>query len=104
MVGPVTPHNRVRMFARLPAGTQARAWIPRSVLLGAAGFCSNVSWQVVVPVLPLHLSHIGYTVAQIGVLISMISLAMGIVELQAGLIAAAVGRRGALIAGFSANA
>ena len=104
MVGPVTPHNRVRMFARLPAGTQARAWIPRSVLLGAAGFCSNVSWQVVVPVLPLHLSHIGYTVAQIGVLISMISLAMGTVELLAGPIAAALGRRGALIAGFSANA
>jgi predicted MFS family arabinose efflux permease len=68
------------------------------------GFCSNVSWQVVVPVLPLHLSNIGYTTAQIGVLISLISLAMGIVELQAGLIAAAIGRRWALIAGFSANA
>ena len=104
MAGPITPHSRLRTDAPLAAGTQERPWIPRSVILGAMGFCSNVSWQVVVPVLPLHLSHIGYTTAQIGVLISLISLAMGIVELQAGLIAAAVGRRGALIAGFSANA
>ncbi len=104
MVGPVTPNSRVRMHARFPAGAQARPCIPRSVMLGAVGFCSNVSWQVVVPVLPLHLSHIGYTIAQIGVLIGVISLAMGTVELLAGPIAAAVGRRGALIAGFSANA
>ena len=104
MAGPITPHSRLRTDAPLAAGTQERPWIPRSVILGAMGFCSNVSWQVVVPVLPLHLSHIGYTTAQIGVLISLISLAMGIVELQAGLIAAAVGRRGALIAGFLANA
>ena len=103
MVGPGIPHSPT-LYERLFAGTQERPWILRSVMLGAVGFCSNVSWQVMLPVLPLHLSHIGYNIAQIGVLISMISLAMGTVELLAGPIAAALGRRGALITGFLANA
>src|SRR6516162_8442444 len=103
MVGPGIPHSPT-FYERLFARTQERPWILRSAMLGAVGFCSNVSWQVMLPVLPLHLSHIGYNIAQIGVLISMISLAMGTVELLAGPIAAALGRRGALITGFLANA
>jgi len=77
---------------------------PRVPLLAAAGFCGNISWQLVLPVLPLHLAHIGYSPAQIGLLISVLSLVMGTVELQAGFIASAVGRRAALVTGFSMNA
>jgi len=76
----------------------------RVLLLAAAGFCGNISWQLVLPVLPLHLARLGYTTAQIGFLISILSLVMGTVELQAGFVARAVGRRAALVTGFSANA
>jgi len=76
----------------------------RSVLLGAAGFLTAISWQVVIPVLPLHLSRIGYTASQVGLLASLISLATGLVELQVGRIVAALGRRWTLIAGIVANA
>ena len=76
----------------------------RVLLLAAAGFCGNISWQLVLPVLPLHLARLGYTTAQIGFLISILSLVMGTVELQAGFVARAVGRRVALVTGFSANA
>jgi len=76
----------------------------RVPLLAAAGFCGNMSWQLVLPVLPLHLARIGYAPAEIGALISVLSLVMGTVELEAGPIATAVGRRAALLAGFSGNA
>jgi MFS family permease len=81
-----------------------RRVIPRSLLLGAAGFFAGISWQVVVPVLPLHLAKIGYTPFQVGVLVSLLSLAMGLVEMQVGRIVAAVGRRRTLVAGLAANA
>src|SRR5262245_30865816 len=78
--------------------------IPRSLLLGAGGFFGAISWQVVTPVLPLHLSKIGYTASQVGVLISILSLAMGLVEMQAGWIVGAFGRRQTLVAGLVVNA
>ena len=77
----------------------------RSTLaLGAAGFCASISWQAIVPFLPLRLSHIGYTPAAIGVLVSLYSLTMAVVELQAGAVTAAVGRRWSLVGGYAANA
>lgn len=78
--------------------------IPRSLLLGAGGFLAGISWQVVMPVLPLHLSKIGYTPAQIGTLVSLLSLAMGLVEMHVGRIVWMFGRRKTLIAGLAANA
>jgi MFS family permease len=77
---------------------------PPGLLLGAAGFCASISWQVVQPILPLHLSHMGFDVSQIGFVVGTFSLTMGLVELQAGAIAAAVGRRTALLGAFAANA
>ncbi len=64
----------------------------------------GISWQVVVPVLPLHLATIGYSPSQVGVLVSLLSLGMGLVEMQVGRIVAAVGRRRTLVAGLAANA
>jgi predicted MFS family arabinose efflux permease len=81
-----------------------RRRLPPSLALGAAGFCASISWQIVLPVLPLHLSHIGYSPAAIGLLVSVFSLTMGLVELQAGVIAAAVGRRWSLVGGYTVNA
>lgn len=75
----------------------------RTGLLGAAGFLVAISWQVVLPVLPLHLSRIGYSDAQIGVLVSFLSLAMGIAELEVGRIAEMLGRRWTLLGGLLAN-
>jgi MFS family permease len=74
------------------------------VLLGATGFLGAISWQVIVPVLPLHLARIGYSAAQIGVLISVLSLAMGAVEMQVGHVVGFLGRRRTLVAGLFANA
>jgi MFS family permease len=78
--------------------------IPRSLLLGAGGFLVAISWQVVMPVLPLHLSKIGFTPSQVGILISLLSLAMGLVEMQVGRIEWIFGRRKTLIGGLAANA
>lgn len=78
--------------------------IPRSLLLGAGGFLAAISWQVVIPVLPLHLSKIGYTPAQIGFLVSLLSLTMGLVEMQVGHIVWMFGRRKTLIGGLTASA
>jgi MFS family permease len=58
----------------------------------------------VLPILPLHLSHLGYSIAEIGVLISSLSLTMGAIELYAGPIVGVFGRRWTLIGGYSANA
>ena len=89
-----------------PAAVNDRLFrrIPRTLLLGAGGFLGAISWQVVVPVLPLHLSRIGYTAPQIGILISILSLAMGVVEMQVGWIVGAFGRRQTLVGGLVANA
>ncbi len=86
------------------ASPRPRHAIPRSLLLGAAGFLAGISWQVMVPVLPLHLATIGYTPSQVGMLVSLLSLAMGLVEMQVGRIVAAIGRRRTLVAGLAANA
>jgi MFS transporter, DHA1 family, multidrug resistance protein len=75
-----------------------------SLLLGAAGFCSNMSWQVILPILSLHLAHLGFDVSQVGLVVGLFSLTMGVVELQAGVIAAAVGRRTALLGALAAHA
>jgi MFS family permease len=74
------------------------------LLLGAAGFCSNVSWQIVLPILPVHLARLRYTEAQIGLLVSTLSLTMGALELVSGRIAGTLGTRRTLAAGFLANA
>ncbi len=72
-------------------------------LLGVAGFLAAISWQVVIPFLPLHLSGIGFAAPQIGILASLINLAMGIVELEVGRVAGVFGRRWTLVAGFLFN-
>jgi len=77
--------------------------VPPGIVLGAAGFCTNISWQVVLPVLPVHLARLGYSAAQIGVMVSALSITMAAVELQAGPIGSAVGRRFALIGAYAAN-
>lgn len=73
-------------------------------LFGAAGFLTAISWQFVVPVLPLHIARIGYSAAQVGFLASLLNLAMGVVELEVGRIAAGVGRRRTLIGGLALHA
>ena len=73
-------------------------------LFGATGLLTAISWQVVIPVLPLHLARIGYTAAEIGLLASVLSLAMGIVELEVGRIAAVFGRRRTLLGGLAMHA
>ncbi|HLY23634.1 MAG TPA: MFS transporter [bacterium] len=83
--------------------TASRRWAP-SLTLSAAGFCASMSWQVVVPILSLHLAHIGFGIAEIGVVVGTFSLSMGLVELQAGVIAAAIGRRRQLLGALVANA
>ncbi|HEV2440663.1 MAG TPA: MFS transporter [bacterium] len=83
--------------------TASRRWAP-SLTLGAAGFCASMSWQVVAPILSLHLAHLGFSFAEIGIVVGVFSLSMGVVELQAGVIAAAVGRRRQLLGAFAANA
>lgn len=82
-----------------PARRRAPAW-----LLGAGGFCVNISWQVVVPILSLYLAHLGFGLAAIGLVAGTFSLTMGLVELQAGVIAGAIGRRWALLGGCAAIA
>ena len=100
----------------LPSGPDAtRAAVPsetvvsrtsslRLGLFGAAGLLNAISWQVVVPVLPLHLARIGYSAAAIGFLASLLSLAMGVIELEVGRIAAVLGRRRTLIGGLALHA
>ena len=88
-----------------PIAEPRASWqIPRSLLLGAGGFLAAISWQVVIPVLPLHLSKIGYTPSQVGILVSLLSLAMGLVEMQVGWIVGVFGRRRTLVWGLAANA
>ena len=77
--------------------------IPPSLALGVAGFCTSISWQAVAPILPLYLSQFGYSPAAIGVLTGLFSVTMAVTELQTGALAAALGRRGLLLAGYVAN-
>jgi MFS transporter, DHA1 family, solute carrier family 18 (vesicular amine transporter), member 1/2 len=77
---------------------------PSITLLGATGFLGAISWQVIVPVLPVHLSKIGYSAAQIGILVSLLSLAMGTMEMQVGHVVGRIGRRATLVTGLFANA
>ena len=83
--------------------TESRGRAP-SLALGGAGFCVNISWQVVLPILSLYLAHIGFSLAGIGLVVGLFSLTMGLVELQASVIAAAIGRRWSLLGGCAANA
>ncbi len=89
--------------ARAPAA-RGQPLAVRIALLGTTGFLLAISWQVVLPVLPLHLSRIGYTATQVGILVSLLSLAMGIVELEVGRVAGMFGRRWTLLGGLLANA
>lgn len=79
----------------------SRASNVRLGLFGAAGLLTAISWQVVIPVLPLHLARIGYSAAEIGLLAGLLSLAMGVVELEVGRIAAVLGRRRTLLGGLA---
>ncbi len=87
----------------LTAKEQPRPASSRVALLGAAGLFAAISWQPIIPFLPLHLSRIGFTAAQIGILMSLLSLAMATVELEVGRIAGVFGRRWTLLGGFLAN-
>ncbi len=78
--------------------------VPPSLALGVAGFCTSISWQAVVPVLPLYLAQLGYSTAAIGVVAGLFSVTMAVTELQAGRLAAAFGRRRVLLSGYVANA
>src|SRR2546428_1482322 len=87
-------------------GTMDRASRGRapSLVLGGVGFCVNISWQVVLPILSLYLAHMGFSLAGVGLAVGVFSLTMGLVELQASVIAAAIGRRWSLLGGCAANA
>jgi len=75
-----------------------------SLRLAGAGFCVNISWQVVLPILSLYLAHLGFSLTGIGLVVGVFSLSMGLVELQASVIAAALGRRWSLLGGCAVNA
>ncbi len=94
--GPAAPPRPSAAGREQPLGV-------RIALLGTAGFLLAISWQVVLPVLPIHLSKIGYTAAEIGTLVSLLSLAMGVVELEVGRVAAMLGQRWTLLVGLLAN-
>src|ERR1051325_749602 len=81
-----------------------RTRVPASVALGAAGFCTSISWQAVVPVLPLYLTHVGYSAAAVGLVAGLFSVTMAVTELQAGALAAAAGRLRVLLGGCVLNA
>ena len=89
------------VMAATTAAAAQRTATTRLGLYGAAGLLTAISWQVVSPVLPLHLARIGYSATQIGFLASLLSLAMGAVELEVGRIAAVLGRRRTLLAGLA---
>jgi len=100
---PLSIAAQAKVSSGATTASRLRRRIPRILLLGAGGFLGAVSWQVVIPVLPLHLSRIGYTPSQVGTLISNLSLAMGVVEMQVGWIVGAFGRRMTLAGGLIAN-
>jgi MFS family permease len=93
--------------APIRQGPAADEWMrsanARIALLGVAGFLAAISWQVVIPFLPLHLQQTGFGPAEIGILASFLNLAMAIVELEVGRVAGVFGRRWTLVAGFFFN-
>jgi MFS family permease len=89
-----------RTVAPTPAA-QPHSSTARLALFAAAGLLTAISWQVVVPVLPLHLSRIGYSAAEIGLFAGLLSLAMGLVELEVGRLAAVLGRRWTVLGGLA---
>jgi len=100
-----SPEGAAEAWKPVTGDGRPAAGIPRTIfLLGTAGFLVAISWQVVLPFLPLHLSNIGYSAAQIGALVSLLSLAMGAVELEIGRIAGWVGRPWTLLGGVLGNA
>jgi len=99
-----SPEARAASPAHTIAPAPAGHRIPKILLVGLGGFFVAISWQVVIPVLPLHLSKIGYTASEIGTLVSLLSLAMGLVEMQVGRIVGGFGRRHTLLWGLVANA
>ncbi len=110
---PAVPENdpasiHTESVTPLGRGGTSDGWIrspgARVALLGVAGFLAAISWQVVIPFLPLHLSRIGFAASAIGILASLINLAMAIVELEVGRVVGVVGRRWTLVAGFLLNA
>lgn len=105
---PASMDLRQEVSPRLPLTPGPRADRRRRdiclALLGTAGFLVAISWQVVLPVLPVHLSRLGYTAAQVGLLVSLLSLAMGGVELEVGRIAGILGGRWILNAGLLSHA
>jgi MFS family permease len=94
-VVPLKQEHAAEGWMRLPSA--------RIALLGVAGFLAAISWQVVIPFLPLHLQSIGFPLSQIGILASFLNLAMGIVELEMGRVAGVFGRRWTLVAGYFFN-
>jgi MFS family permease len=90
--------------SRPAAADSVRPLNVRLALLGISGFLVAVSWQVVLPILPIHLSRIGFSNAQVGFLVSFLSLAMGIVELEVGRLTQIFGSRRAVCAGLLAHA
>ncbi len=101
---PLTHSGSAASFGRVRAfDGWIRSASARVALLGVAGFLAAISWQVVIPFLPLHLSRIGFKASQIGILASLINLAMAIVELEVGRVVGVVGRRWTLVAGFLLN-
>lgn len=99
----LSPDNSTAAAAA-PSGAATRSSAFRLGLFGASGLLTAISWQVVVPVLPLHLQRIGYSAAAIGLLVSLLSLAMGLLELEVGRIAAVLGRRRTLVGGLLLHA
>jgi MFS family permease len=91
------------MAAHPPLNKRFRLDVPIDLLLGAGGFAASISWQMVLPILPLRLSHLGYDLAQVGFLVSIFSLTMGIFELQTGLVVRKFGSRRTLIGGCLFN-
>lgn len=89
--------------APAPSGA-AHSTPVRLGLFGAGGLLTAICWQVVVPILPVHLQRIGYSAAAIGFLVSLLSLAMGLVELDVGRISALLGRRQTLVGGLILHA
>jgi MFS family permease len=69
-------------------------------LLGIAGFLVAINWQVIVPVLPVHLSRIGYSDTMVGLLVSLYSLAMAVVEFRVGRITSFLGGRATILWGL----
>src|SRR5437588_10961066 len=77
-----SPEARAEPPASTTAPAPAGRRIPKILLIGLGGFFVAISWPVVIPALPLHLSKIGYTASEIATRVRLLSLAMGLGEMQ----------------------